>query len=98
VETNPVVVNGTLYFTTKEGYIYALDAQTGALKWNILIGDVLTSPAVANGIVYIAGEHGGDMIALDASTGTQKWDTHIDDWIFSPPTVSNGMVYIASSS
>jgi len=32
-QATPVVVGGTLYFTAWDGYVYALDAGSGALKW-----------------------------------------------------------------
>ncbi|MBI2821533.1 MAG: PQQ-binding-like beta-propeller repeat protein, partial [Acidobacteria bacterium] len=32
-QTTPIVVAGSLYFAAHDGLVYALDAQTGSLKW-----------------------------------------------------------------
>ncbi len=34
-QSTPIVVGGTLYFTAWDGYVYALDAGSGALKWKV---------------------------------------------------------------
>lgn len=52
--SSPAVANGGVY--TGEAYdkLYALDAVTGTRKWSYTTGSCVTSsPAVANGIVYV---------------------------------------------
>ena len=56
-----------------------------------------SSPAVANGVVYIAGF--GEVYALNASTGVQLWSHALDGFngfVMSSPTVVDGAVYIRS--
>jgi eukaryotic-like serine/threonine-protein kinase len=43
--------------------VYALDATTGAKKWAYPIGGMDSSPAVADGVVYV-GALGGDVYAF----------------------------------
>jgi outer membrane protein assembly factor BamB len=58
--------------------------------------DVFTSsPAVANGIVYI-GSGDQHVYALDASTGALRWSFATGDVVHASPAVSNGVVVIGS--
>ena len=53
--------------------LYALDASTGALLWKYATGDgTYSSPAVANGVVYV-GSDDGNVYALNAGTGALLW-------------------------
>ncbi len=72
-ETNPVVVNNTIYAGNRDGYFYALDAVTGSFKWKFQTnGPILYSPAFKNNTLYFASQ---DMFAyaVNATTGTQIW-------------------------
>jgi outer membrane protein assembly factor BamB len=57
---------------------------------------VLSSPAVADGVVYV-GSDDVKIYALDASSGTRLWFFRTGRPVdHSSPAVANGMVYIAS--
>jgi eukaryotic-like serine/threonine-protein kinase len=52
--SSPSVSNGTVYFGSGDGNVYALDAKSGALKWKVQTGDVVhSSAAIADGTMYI---------------------------------------------
>jgi len=56
-----------------------------------------TSPLVANGVLYAAGNN--IIQALDPVTGTQLWsDTQIGSLHWASPMVANGVLYIADTS
>jgi outer membrane protein assembly factor BamB len=55
-------------------------------------GPIVSSPAIANGVVFIGSSDGG-LYAIDQTTGKQKWKVTITDPISSSPAVANGMVY-----
>jgi outer membrane protein assembly factor BamB len=58
--------------------------------------DVSSSPAVANGVVYI-GSPDHNLYALNATSGKILWKYETGDAIsFSSPAVANGIVYIGS--
>jgi outer membrane protein assembly factor BamB len=105
-----VVSNNTLFIgqgNNADGYEYALDAETGALKWRTAIGTtadagVVATAAVQNGIVYVAG---GDyyFYALDAQTGEILWKVPTGDnpeiyYNFSSPLLYNGYAYYGTDS
>ena len=64
--------------------------------WRFATGaGVYSSPAVANGIVYVGSED-KNLYAIDAVTGKEKWRFATGDHIFSSPTVADGTVYVGS--
>ena len=99
--SSPAVWNAAVYFGSGDGNVYALDANSGALKWKFQTGDVVhSSPAVADGTLYI-GSWDTYLYALDAVSGKEKWrfktgddpDLHNHVGIQSSPAVMNGVVY-----
>lgn len=56
---------------------------------------MISSPAVANGVVYV-GSDNGHFFALNASTGAYLWSYFLGDSVRSSPAVANGVVYIGS--
>ena len=95
--SSPTVVNGIVYVGSWDKKLYALDANTGTLKWSYATGHfIYSSPAVVNGIVYV-GSLDHNLYALDANTGTLKWSYATAGMIEnSSPTVVNGLVYVGS--
>src|SRR5579859_1137499 len=66
------------------------------VKWKFHTnGYVISSPAVANGMVYV-GSSDGNLYALEQETGTQKWKFKTDARVVSSPAVENGTVYFGS--
>jgi outer membrane protein assembly factor BamB len=100
----PSVAAGIVYFGSENGNFYALDALTGALKWNYTTpwndqwrqrGFSNSAPAVAGGLVY-AGSLNGNLYAFDVSTGAVKWSYLTKGMVGSSPVVSEGIVYVGS--
>lgn len=90
VAASASVVGGTVYFGSWDGYEYAVDAATGAMKWKTYLGitnapicyppaaGVSSAAAVQNGTVYLGG--GDDYwYALDAATGAVQWRVYTGD-------------------
>lgn len=74
-------------------------ATVGGLRelWKFRTADnVTSSPAVANGVVYI-GSYDKNVYALNASTGAEIWKFTTGNNVFSSPAVANGVVYIGSN-
>ncbi len=65
--------------------------------WAYATGNTISdsSPAVANGVVYI-GSTSGSFYALDAATGAKQWSSVTGGRVYSSPAVANGMIYIGS--
>ena len=97
--SSPAVANGVVYVGSVEpdGSLYAINANTGTLRWRYTTGDdFISSPAVANGVVYV-GCDDHNLYALNASTGTLLWNHTMGYYVESSPTVANGVVYVGSN-
>ncbi|WP_460940489.1 outer membrane protein assembly factor BamB family protein [Spirosoma humi] len=93
-DKNSVVFIGA--FDYKGGTLNALDAQTGEINWTFQTqSDILGSPTVAKGVVYIGSEK---LYAIDISTGKQKWAYNTGDFVYSSPIVANGIVYVGCNN
>ncbi len=66
-----------------------------SLRWSYLTGSYASSPAVADGTVYL-GSDDRKVYALDAATGRLRWDFTTGNGIYAGPAVSGGIVYIGS--
>jgi outer membrane protein assembly factor BamB len=78
------------------GYSAFSGPTTNQILWIHQISSaVLSSPAVANGIVYV-GSNSGAIYALDASSGNLLWLYQTGGAIYSTPAVANGVVYTGS--
>lgn len=96
VWSSPAVADGTLYVGSYDGYLYALDADSGERRWRYRTGDRIDgSPAVANGTVYV-GSFDRNVYALDADTGEERWIHGTRGIVRSSPTVHDGVVYIGA--
>jgi len=99
--SSPVVMGGIVYVGSGDGYVYALDALSGELRWKFRTGNVVhASPAVANDTVYV-GSWDSYFYALDAHTGQERWrfktgeDPAISNQvgIQSSAVIADGLVY-----
>jgi len=77
--TNPIVINGIVYLQDLQSNVYAIDLQSGTLKWEKLYNADNLGPngvAVDQGKVFVESSM-QTIAALDAATGTQLWSRQI---------------------
>lgn len=97
-----VAVANEKVYAAADKILYALDAGTGALLWKFATEQSLSrsSPAVANGIVYLT-SFGNSLYAVNANTGALLWKSVAGNAFgnysfYSSPAVANGVVYVGS--
>jgi outer membrane protein assembly factor BamB len=97
-QSGVAVANGLVYAGSFDGNLYTFDAKTGASKWSFNAGtEIDDTPAVANGVVYVASTQDGVLYALYALNGNALWSAPATNtFMFSPPTVVNGRVFVGS--
>jgi len=96
--TTAIGDEGTVYFGTKNGKIYALNGITGSKKWEFLTGGpISSSPSIGtDGTVYIGSED-KKFYALNGKTGAKIWEFESEDNVRSSPAIgSDGTIYIGS--
>jgi outer membrane protein assembly factor BamB len=59
-------------------------------------GQVNSSPAVANGALYV-GSVDGAIYSLDVKTGTIRWRLHTNGPVVSSPIIDEDTIYIGSN-
>jgi outer membrane protein assembly factor BamB len=108
----PVIVDETVYISSVEGSIYALQARDGALLWQSAIdGDldtlpypslhICTSPTVSHEIVYIAPQVNPPLkpflSAFRAKDGTFLWRVQLPEASAFPFAVVGSVLYLSTS-
>lgn len=97
VATSPAAVGGVVYFGSHDGFLYAVDGATGAIKWKVPGGSfALNSPVVANGVVYSGSLDDFKVNAFDAASGELLWSYTTGETINDTPAVADGVLYIGS--
>jgi outer membrane protein assembly factor BamB len=94
VQASPAVADGVVYVGTVDGNMYALNASTGRQIWEVNAFLVLSSAAISDGVVYVAGHSW--IYALSTTTGSQIWNFTTQNVINSSPAIVDGVVYISS--
>ncbi len=59
-------------------------------------GDILSSPVIAGGVVYV-GSTDNWVYAIDLASGALRWKFETKDMVEAPPLVLDGTVYVGSS-
>lgn len=87
-EATPLVVDGVMYVSGWDGWVWALNAATGEELWrykhevpydtSLCCGNVNRGVAVANGKVFVVTLN-AHLLALDATTGKCVWDSIYGD-------------------
>jgi outer membrane protein assembly factor BamB len=101
VASSPAVgPDGTVYvgmgsLTSSAGAFYALNGQSGAIKWEMNTSQhVDSSPALgANGLVYF-GCQNDDFYAVNASNGVVKWSFKTSAPVNASPALDGDLVFI----
>ena len=109
--SHPLIAGGAVFVGSQSGHVYALDAQTGCVRWTfeaaaevrtgIVFAEVATGSSQSQRIV-VFGDVLGRVYAVGAESGKALWrlraDEHPAATITGTPTVFEGLVYVPVSS
>jgi len=97
IQSSPAILDGVVYVGARDGFVYALDLATGALRWKYdhNISWINTSPAVESGRVYAGSSDRRFAQALDAATGREIWRDTTDNIVWSSPSISGSYLFFA---
>jgi outer membrane protein assembly factor BamB len=95
IQSSPSVSGGVVYVGARDGFLYAIDAESGTLRWrnDHHISWVNSSPAVDNGVVYAGSSDAHFLQAVDANTGKELWKAQSNGIVWSSPAVTDRFVY-----
>jgi len=87
---------GLFVIGNSDGNVYALDAESGDLRWTFETGHrVWATPLIVSDTVYI-GSMDRHLYALDLSDGDVRWDFHAGGAFAGTPALWNGTLYIGA--
>jgi eukaryotic-like serine/threonine-protein kinase len=96
VRHTPAVAHHTVYVTTSRGKVVALDAATGAERWQADVGVNITAAPTVAGTVVLIGTESGLVFGLDAHTGERQWEFKTEGKITGSPIVAGNTMYVVS--
>jgi len=93
----PAIAHDSVYFTTSQGELLALETGTGSTRWSAdLKTDITAAPTVAGTSVLI-GTRRGIVFGLEANTGEVLWEFRAASEISGSPIVVRDTMYVVSS-
>ena len=96
----PIIAHNTVFTMDADGDVYAIDLQTGTLRWSTQTCSHGTQ-AFGGGLAYHEGRLFvvtalAEVMAIDAHTGSILWRQSVSAPIRSTPTVDHNRLYVTS--
>ena len=96
IESTAAVVDGIVYIGVLDGFLYAIDVETGEKRWTYPAnGPIKASPSIHDGSIYF-GDGEGVFHAVDISTQQAKWQFHTEGEIISSANFAGNRVLFGS--
>ena len=90
----PTLAKGQVFVASQSGVVMALDAETGAQKWQQQLDiEISAGPGVSDTVLAVASPE-GDVVVLDLDSGTTLWQTHVSSEVLSPPVIDRNKVVV----
>ncbi len=94
--SSPLVSPPYIYVGSPDGNLYALDVNSGTIRWSFITqAQVLSSPIMYGGNVII-GSNDNYLYCIDTAAKQPRWMFKTNDRIISSPAAANQVVYIGS--
>jgi outer membrane protein assembly factor BamB len=92
----PLFAEGTVYAGAGDGRLYAVEAQTGAVLWEIGGFEALEATGAIAGDVLVVGGYSKRVLALNRLTGEELWSFTSGYVVQAAPLLVENQVYIAT--
>lgn len=98
ISAAPAYHDGTVYVPDEGNQVYAVDAETGDVRWQVAAyGDYPgdrrgSAPAVTGSTVVVPSGNGETTVGLDRETGDRRWTLDTAQVLGSPIPTENGVV------
>lgn len=98
LNAGPLLNNGAVYIATKEGSLFALEAQTGLERWRYTPPEGIweRSPALAGELLAV-GLPGQLLVGLEAQTGQEIWRATLVGDVQRPALVEGDTLYAGTA-
>jgi eukaryotic-like serine/threonine-protein kinase len=97
---SPSVTDSTVFVGSRDGFFYAINAVTGAVRWRADHDGSwsIASPAVDGGVVFDASSDGRFVHALSADNGAELWRLATNGSVWSSPAVAGSTIFVGDGS
>ncbi|MCI0509382.1 Beta-barrel assembly machine subunit BamB [Chromohalobacter marismortui] len=93
---NPLLADGTLYTTSEDGLLRALDADSGETKWEVRLDTPLSSGLSSDGTRLYAGTRNGAVVAIDRTDGSIAWRSEVSSEVLATPQLNSKLIVVQS--
>jgi outer membrane protein assembly factor BamB/tRNA A-37 threonylcarbamoyl transferase component Bud32 len=95
--SSPLVAQGSVFFTSLDGQMYAVDAKTGWVIWKYRMGKgSVSSPCKADNLVFV-GSADGYIYCVDAGNAKEIWRFQTEHQVSGSPIVYRDSLYCGSA-
>lgn len=96
IYSSPALVDGILYFGSRDDYLYAVNAEDGSIEWRFQTGGGIDCPPIiVDGVIYF-GSDDRRLTALDLQTRQMLWQFEAAGAIKAPPLVHRDVIILGS--
>jgi outer membrane protein assembly factor BamB/predicted phosphodiesterase len=96
VKAQPVVYNGTVYISSFDGTLYAVNIASGKLRWKTPVGGTLVAAPAVTEDVIVVGSTSGAVVCLRRSDGRLLWKTNLPPPVFASAAIEEDVVCTAA--
>lgn len=95
IQSTVAVANGLVYFGARDPFLFAINAETGKLVWkyDAAYSWIISSPVVANDVVYVGTSDTYALLGLDAKTGKELFKFKANGYVYSSPAIVGETAY-----
>jgi outer membrane protein assembly factor BamB len=98
IRSSPAGVDHSVLFGADDGYLYHLDATTGALRWRFNAGSAIqATPVLYQDRVYV-GTLAGKLVAVNTATGKEEWTCALKGSMYGPALVDSSLVIVGTTA
>lgn len=96
--STPVVRGETVYLSSMDHYLYALDIKSGQLIWETELGGAIVySPSLDTDSIFVA-TLANEVLAINAQNGSVIWKNKSEVGLWSQPIYFDGIVYYGDTA
>lgn len=96
VKTPIIAEDGTIYLSSSDNRLYALDPSDGSEKWAFVAAGGVSVPAIGrDGLVFVSTSN-HRMHAVDSSDGSERWSFDVEEGLYAPAVAQDGTVLLPS--
>ncbi len=93
------LVAGHIFCLGRDGTLYALDQESGALAFSVALGEPCDAPPILVDDDLIIGTRAGRLVRVAGQNGALVWDVSAPEWGFRcPPTARGEGLYFATGA